>query len=66
MWNRPNKWEMWSRPNKWAGDDSLIGGDRTNVLRGQGGDDLLTGGRGSDVFRFESTRARNGFDTITD
>ena len=46
--------------------DSLIGNDLDNVLAGKGGDDELTGGAGSDVFKFEKSLKDNGVDTITD
>lgn len=52
--------------NGTEGADCIDGKEGNDVLRGKGGDDILTGGLGRDTFVFESTRAANGFDTITD
>ena len=49
-----------------ATDDAISGLGGNDILRGRAGDDTLSGGAGSDTFVFESSRERNGFDTITD
>lgn len=49
--------------NGGAGNDTLIGNEFANVLDGQAGTDILTGGAGNDTFVFMNG---SGSDTITD
>lgn len=49
-----------------AGNDVVNGGAGNDLLMGGAGNDVITGGPGGDTFRWESTAALNGVDTITD
>jgi Bacterial Ig domain/RTX calcium-binding nonapeptide repeat (4 copies) len=49
-----------STVNSTTGNDTIVGGDGSDLLRGQRGADTLTGGSGSDVFIYQD--ARDGSD----
>ena len=49
-----------------SGADTIVGGAGADSITGNEGADSLTGGTGIDTFKFESTGALNGVDTITD
>jgi Ca2+-binding RTX toxin-like protein len=49
-----------------GGNDILLGGNGIDLLFGQGGNDTMTGGAGADRFRFDTSLATAGIDTITD
>ena len=44
-----------------GGNDTLIGGDGSDILNGEGGNDTLTGDLGADAFV-----GGDGTDTVTD
>ena len=47
-------------------EQSIFGNAGSNRLNGRGGDDVLTGGLGADVFVFQDTVAADNIDKIND